>query len=201
MFSTNFRPKTKKIVRALLKKNIKVSDLGLIWRPFREYLQIKNFFKNPALWLFYLYSPLTSCKKSEKSLEPFLRKLHYQPTNYYQQHWFYRTSLTPVQKKYEKKQPPEVLATLQKKGLWRRCFLVSFVKFLRTAFFIITSGGYFFMVQNNRAEGKTLLTLLILHIEIIGVFLFLFLFFRGSSENWIDDKTLNRWKLRSQGIK
>ena len=39
------------------------------------------------------------------------------------------------------------------------------------------------MVQNNRAEGKTLLTLLILHIEIIGFFLFLFLFFRGSSEN------------------
>ena len=39
------------------------------------------FFKNPVLSLFYLYSPLTSCKKSEKSLEPFLRKLRYQPTN------------------------------------------------------------------------------------------------------------------------
>ena len=36
------------------------------------------FFKNPALWLFYLYSPLTSCKKSEKSLELFLRKPCYQ---------------------------------------------------------------------------------------------------------------------------
>ena len=35
----------------------------------------------PALWLFYLYSPLTLCKKSEKSLEPFLRKLRYKPTN------------------------------------------------------------------------------------------------------------------------
>ena len=48
------------------------------------------FFKNPALWLFYLYSPLTSCKKSEKSLEPFLRRLRYQPssqpTNY---NWFW----------------------------------------------------------------------------------------------------------------
>ena len=53
----------------------------LIWRPFHEYLQIKFFSKIVPLWLFYLYSPLTSCKKSEKSLEPFLRSLHYQPTN------------------------------------------------------------------------------------------------------------------------
>ena len=64
-----------------------------------------SFFKNLALSLFYLYSPLTSCKKSEKSLEPLLRKLHYQPTNqatnYYQQHRSYRSSLTPVQKIYE----------------------------------------------------------------------------------------------------
>ena len=45
IFSTNFRPKTKKIVRAVFEKNIKVSDFGLIWRCFREYLQIKNFFQ------------------------------------------------------------------------------------------------------------------------------------------------------------
>ena len=72
-----------------------MSDFGLIWRPVCEYLQIKIFFfKNPALPLFYLYSLLTSCKKSEKPLEPFLRKLRYLPTiqptnqttNYYQQH-------------------------------------------------------------------------------------------------------------------
>ena len=44
IFSTNFRPKTKKIVRAVFEKNIKVSDFGLIWRPFREYLEIKFFF-------------------------------------------------------------------------------------------------------------------------------------------------------------
>ena len=92
IFSTNFRPKTKKIVIAVFDKNIKVSDFGLIWMPFHEYLQIKNFFKYPIL----LYSPLTSCKKSEKSLEPFLKKPPYQPTNY-QQHRSYRTSLTPVQ--------------------------------------------------------------------------------------------------------
>ena len=41
----------------------------------------KSKIKNPALSLFYIYSPLTSCKKSGKSLEPFLRKLCYQPTN------------------------------------------------------------------------------------------------------------------------
>ena len=45
IFSTNFRPKTKKIVRAVFEKNIKVSDFGLIWRVFCEYIQIKNFFQ------------------------------------------------------------------------------------------------------------------------------------------------------------
>ena len=73
--------KLKKSLEPFFEKNIKVSDFGLIWRPFGQYLQIKSFFKNSALWLFYLYSPLTSCKKSEKFLLPFLRKLRYQPTN------------------------------------------------------------------------------------------------------------------------
>ena len=45
IFSPNFSPKTKKSVRAVFEKNIKVSDFRLIWRPFREYLQIKNFFQ------------------------------------------------------------------------------------------------------------------------------------------------------------
>ena len=49
IFSTKFRPKTKKIARAVFEKNIKVSDFGLIWRPFREYLQIKNFFSKIRL--------------------------------------------------------------------------------------------------------------------------------------------------------
>ena len=43
--------------------------------------ELRIFSKNPALWLFYRYSPLTSCKKSKKSFEPFLRKLRYQPTS------------------------------------------------------------------------------------------------------------------------
>ena len=45
IFNTNFRPKTKIIVRAVFEKNIEVSDLGLIWGLFREYLQIKIFFQ------------------------------------------------------------------------------------------------------------------------------------------------------------
>ena len=97
IFSTNFRPKTKRIVKAVFEKNTKVSDFGLIRRPFRKYLQIKNFFKNQTRSIFYLDSSLTSCKKPEKFLQPFLRKLRYQPTNYYQQHQSSRTSLTPVQ--------------------------------------------------------------------------------------------------------
>ena len=91
--------KPKKSLEPFLRK-ISVSDFGLIWRLFCENLQIKKFFfKNPALSLFYLYSPLTLCKISEKSFEPFLRKLRHQPTkqptSYYQQHRSYRTS--PVQ--------------------------------------------------------------------------------------------------------
>ena len=58
VFSTNFRPKTKKIVRAVFEKNIKVSDFGLIWRLFREYLQIKNFFqKSGSVTFLPLQSP------------------------------------------------------------------------------------------------------------------------------------------------
>ena len=46
IFSTKFRPKTKKkIVRAVFEENIKVPDFGLIWRLYRKYLQIKDFFQ------------------------------------------------------------------------------------------------------------------------------------------------------------
>ena len=81
LFSTNFRPKSKKIVRAIFEENIKVSDFGLLWRPFCEYLQIKNFFQKSGSVTFLPIYSLISGKKSEKSLEPLLRKLRYQPTN------------------------------------------------------------------------------------------------------------------------
>ena len=57
IFSTNFRPKTKKVVRAVFEKNIKVSDFGLIWRPFCEYLQIKFFQKFGSVTFLPLQSP------------------------------------------------------------------------------------------------------------------------------------------------
>ena len=99
IFSTNFRPKTKKIIRAVFEKNIKVSDFGLIWSLFRGYVLIKIFFKNPTRRLFYLYIPLASCKKQSLFWENRVTiQPTNQPTNYCQQHRFYRTWLTPVQK-------------------------------------------------------------------------------------------------------
>ena len=79
IFSTNFKPKTKKIVWAVFEKNIKFSDFGLIWRPFLEYLQIKNreFFSKIRLCDF-------SCKKIRKILRAFSEKNCFtnQPTNH-----------------------------------------------------------------------------------------------------------------------
>ena len=46
--------KPKKIVWAVFEKNIKLSDFGLIWRRFREYLQIKNFFQKSGSVTFLL---------------------------------------------------------------------------------------------------------------------------------------------------
>ena len=87
-FSTFIVPKLhakhEKILRAISEKTAlptnqpSNANLETFWRisP-NQYF----FFKNRALQLFYLYSPLTSCKKSEKCLELFLRKLCYQTTN------------------------------------------------------------------------------------------------------------------------
>ena len=83
-FSSNFRPKSKKIVRAVFEKNIKVPHFGLIWRPFHEYLQIKNFFQKSGSVTFL---PLQSV--SQKTVLQTKQPTN-QPTNtltnYYQQH-------------------------------------------------------------------------------------------------------------------
>ena len=61
----NFRPKTKTVVRAVFEKNISV----WFWANLEAFSRISPdqdfFFRNVALSLFCLYSPLTSCKKSE----------------------------------------------------------------------------------------------------------------------------------------
>ena len=56
---------------------------GLFFALLRPITTQKIKIKTRINWLslFYLYSPRTSRKKSEKSLEPFLRKVRYQPTN------------------------------------------------------------------------------------------------------------------------
>ena len=78
------------------------SDFGLFWRLFREYLQIMNFFQRSASVTF-----LPLCKKlhAKNQKIPWSRfwencvtnQSTNQPTNYYQQHWSYRTSLTQFQ--------------------------------------------------------------------------------------------------------
>ena len=68
-----FEPFLRKISRCLI--------LGYFGDLFANISKSRIFFKNPTLSLSYLYSPLTSSKKSEKSFEPFLRKLRYQSTN------------------------------------------------------------------------------------------------------------------------
>ena len=88
IFSTNFRPKTRKIVRAVFEKNISV----WFWANLETFSRIspnQEFFSKIRLSLFYLYSPLTSCKKSEKFLRVVSEKTALptnQPTTYYQQH-------------------------------------------------------------------------------------------------------------------
>ena len=80
IFSTNFRPKTKKIVRAVFEKNIKVSDFGLIWKPFREYLQIKNFFQKPGSVTFLPLQSTNFMQKIRKILGAVSEKIAL-PTN------------------------------------------------------------------------------------------------------------------------
>ena len=70
LYSLNFIPKIRKILRAVFEKKIK--DL---FDPFLTPFWPKKgsrglFFKNRFSSLFYIYGPLTSCKILETSLEP-----------------------------------------------------------------------------------------------------------------------------------
>ena len=101
--STNFRPKTKKIVKAVFEKNIKVSDFGLIWRPFREYFQINNFFQKSDSVTFLPLQSTNFIQKIRKILRAVSEKTALptnQPTNYQQQNRSNRTWLTPVQQRH-----------------------------------------------------------------------------------------------------
>ena len=80
IFSANFRPKTKK--------------------NFRKYLQINHFFKKSGSLTFLALWVPNFMQKIRKILRAVSEKTALptnQPTNYYQQHQFHRTSLTLVQ--------------------------------------------------------------------------------------------------------
>ena len=71
LFSSTFWPKMSKIVRVVLEKSRK--NLIFCYKiAYKKKLGI--FLENRALSLLSLYHCLTSCKKLERSLEPFLRK-------------------------------------------------------------------------------------------------------------------------------
>ena len=75
IFSTNFRPKTKKIIKVVFEKNIKVSDFGLIQRPFPKYLQIKKFFKFVDSVTLIRYQPKNQPTNQMLSTIPILQDL------------------------------------------------------------------------------------------------------------------------------
>ena len=74
-------PKIKNILRAILEKKIK-DPFYPFFAPFwPKKGQRAFFFKNRFPSLFYIYGPLTSCKKLEKSLEPIPVTLGYGQTD------------------------------------------------------------------------------------------------------------------------
>ena len=80
----HFRSFLAKTNDSILRKSPKT----LFWGHFGPFLPIfekmRIFPKNPALSLFYVYGPLTSCKKIEKTNEPILRTLRHRQTDWHQ---------------------------------------------------------------------------------------------------------------------
>ena len=62
---------------SMLRKSQKNLFLDLFGPFLPIFEKMRIFPKNPAPSLFYIYGPLTSCKKIEKTNEPILRKLCY----------------------------------------------------------------------------------------------------------------------------
>ena len=74
LYWPNFLPKISKVSWPNSEKTLK-NLKNFIFDPFYPKFGILGFFsKNRFPSLFSIYGPLTSCKKSEKSLEPILRK-------------------------------------------------------------------------------------------------------------------------------
>ena len=69
-----FRSFLAKTNDSIFRKSPKTLFLGLFGPLLPIFEKMRIFPKNPALSLFYVYGPLTSCKKIEKTNEPILRK-------------------------------------------------------------------------------------------------------------------------------
>jgi len=67
--------KSEKTNDSILRKIPKTSFLGHFWPFLAIFGQMHFFLKNRAPSVFIIYGPLTSCKKSEKTNEPILRKV------------------------------------------------------------------------------------------------------------------------------
>ena len=73
----HFRSFLAKTNDSILRKSPKTLFLGLFGPFFPIFQKMRIFPKNPALSLFIIYGPLTSCKISEKTNEPIPRKVRY----------------------------------------------------------------------------------------------------------------------------
>ena len=78
----HFRSLLAKTNDSILRKSPKTLFWGLFRPFFPIFEKIRIFPKNPALSLFYFYGPLTSCKISEKTNEPIMRKVCYRRTSW-----------------------------------------------------------------------------------------------------------------------
>ena len=68
LYSLNFRPKIRKILRAVFQKKIEKTRFDPVLTPFCPKKGSRGFFfKNRFPSLFYIYHPLTVSRKSEKS--------------------------------------------------------------------------------------------------------------------------------------
>ena len=77
----HFSPFLAKINDSILCKSPKTLFLGLFGPFLPIFGKMRVFPKNPALSLFYVYGPLTSCKITKKTNEPIPRKAHYTRTH------------------------------------------------------------------------------------------------------------------------
>ena len=82
LLTPHFMQKNQKNLMTQFSSKSQKPHFGVILDPFCPKKGLRDFFfKNRAPSVFIIYGPLTSCKKSEKSNKPILRKLTNERTN------------------------------------------------------------------------------------------------------------------------